>query len=145
MEKTCFVLIGYGVKTDYSTGRQLNLDNTYNSIIKPVLDELGVQCFRAKDLIHSGVIDQTMYEWIYKSDLVIADLSTLNPNVLYELGVRHALRPYSTIVISENDLKYPFDLNHTNINPTYKHLGEDIGVQEANRFKEELKKLLRIF
>lgn len=136
-------MIGYGIKTDPATGRNLNLDNTYNSIIKPVFEDLRVNCFRAKDILHSGIIDSPMYEWILKADLVLADLSTLNPNVLYELGVRHALRPFSTIVISEDKLKYPFDLSHTLIDPVYHHLGEDIGVQEASRFKQELKKKVK--
>jgi hypothetical protein len=80
-----------------------------------------------------------MYEWIFKADIVVADISTLNPNALYELGVRHALRPNTTIVISEEQTKYPFDINHTVI-ARYEHLGKDIGVSEANRFKKELKK-----
>lgn len=79
-----------------------------------------------------------MYEWILNADIVVADVSTLNPNALYELGVRHALRPNTTIVISEDKTKYPFDLNHTIISK-YEHLGKDIGVSEAKRFKEELK------
>jgi len=83
-----------------------------------------------------------MYEWIYKADIVIADVSTLNSNALYELGVRHALRPNTTIVISEDQTKYPFDLKHTVISK-YEHLGKDIGVTEAIRFKKELKLLVQ--
>lgn len=139
-KKICFVLIGYGVKTDYLTGRNLNLENTFLSLIKPVFDGLGVECFRAKDIVHSGIIDIPMYDWIFKADIVIADLSTMNPNVLYELGVRHALKPYTTIVIAEDKFdKIPFDLSHLIIDPVYHHLGEDIGVQESKRFKKVLK------
>ena len=68
----------------------------------------------------------------------MADISTLNPNAIYELGVRHALRPYRTIVISEDKLRYPFDINHTLIEK-YKHLGEDIDVSEAECLRAELK------
>jgi tetratricopeptide (TPR) repeat protein len=134
--------MGYGVKTDYTTGRELDLDKTYENIILPVCKKLHLECFRAKDIAISGIVDTTMYHWIYKADVVIADISTLNANALYELGVRHALRPYSTIVISEKELKYPFDVNHTIIDP-YEHLGRDIGVSEAKRFKRELEKKLR--
>ncbi len=136
--KTCFVIIGFGPKPDLETGRIIDLDKTFENLIKPVFDELNIQCFRAKEIRHSGNIDVPMYEWIFKADIVIADVSTLNPNALYELGVRHALRPNTTIVISENQTKYPFDINHTLIS-TYEHLGKDIGVSEANRFKKELK------
>jgi MAP3K TRAFs-binding domain len=136
--KTCFVITGFGPKTDFETGRVFDLDKTFENLIKPAFDELNIDCFRAKEIRHSGIIDVPMYEWIYKADIVVADVSTLNSNALYELGVRHALRPNTTIVISEDQTKYPFDLNHTVISK-YEHLGKDIGVSEANRFKAELK------
>jgi len=137
-KKTCFVIIGFGPKPDLATGRIIDLDKTFENLIKPVFDELNIDCFRAKEIRHSGIIDVPMYEWIYKADIVVADVSTLNPNALYELGVRHALRPNTTIVISEDQTKYPFDVNHTVIT-SYEHLGKDIGVSEAKRFKKELK------
>lgn len=140
-KKSCFVAIGFGPKTDLETGRVLDLDKTFENLIKPVFDELDIGCFRAKEVRHSGIIDVPMYEWLFKADIVVADISTLNPNALYELGVRHALRPNSTIVICENQLRYPFDVNHTLIS-CYEHLGKDIGVSEANRFKKELKTLV---
>ncbi|MCD9186230.1 MAG: DUF4071 domain-containing protein [Pyrinomonadaceae bacterium] len=140
-KKTCFVAIGFGPKIDYETGRLLDLDKTFEYLIKPVFEELDIECFRAKEIRHSGIIDVPMYEWLLKADIVVADISTLNPNALYELGVRHALRPFSTIVISEDKLRYPFDINHTLIQ-SYEHLGKDIGISEARRFTRELKKLV---
>ncbi len=137
-KKNCFVIMGYGVKYDYVSSRSLDLDKTFDNIILPVCKALQLNCFRAKDIAINGVIDKPMYDWLYNADVVVADISTLNANALYELGVRHALRPYSTIVISEKELKRPFDVDHTVINP-YEHLGTDIGVTEATRFKKELK------
>lgn len=134
--------MGYGPKKDYESGRTLDLDKTFENLIKPVFNSLKIKCFRAKDIRHTGVIDVPMYEWIFKADIVVADLSTLNANALYELGVRHALKPYTTIVISEDQCKYPFDVNHTVIEP-YEHLGKDIGVTESKRFKRELKKKVK--
>lgn len=142
-KKTCFVITGFGPKPDHETGRILDLDKTFEHLIKPVFDELKINCFRAKEIRHSGTIDVPMYEWIYKADIVVADVSTLNSNALYELGVRHALRPNTTIVISEDQTKYPFDINHTVISK-YEHLGKDIGASEAIRFKRELKHLVQI-
>ena len=109
------------------------------NIIKPVFDDLDILCYRASDLEQSGVIDKKMYENILKADFVVADISTLNPNAIYELGVRHALKPNTTIVIAEDKLKIPFDINHVFIH-SYKHLEDDIGVTEAKRFKAHLKK-----
>jgi tetratricopeptide (TPR) repeat protein len=141
-EKVCFVLIGYGVKPDYRTGRQLDLDKTYEYLIKPVFDDLKITCVRACDIPHSGVIDLPMYEHILKADIVVADISTLNANAIYELGIRHALRPQTTIVIAEKELAYPFDLNHVIIT-SYEHLGKDVGAAEVKRFSKELKNLVQ--
>ena len=135
----CFVVIGFGLKTDSKTGRQIDLDKTFVNLILPVFKKLKIECNRASEIRHSGTIDVPMYENLFNADIVVADISTLNPNALYELGVRHALRPNTTIVISESLLDYPFDLEHTVITK-YEHLGKDIGVTEATRFKKELKK-----
>ena len=135
---TCFVIMGFGEKTDLGTGRILNMDMTYKFLIKPVCEGLSIECIRADEIKHSGVIDVPMYEWLYKADLVIADISTLNANAIYELGVRHALKPSTTIVIAESQLKYPFDLNHISI-MNYVHLGCDIGGSTILSFTQQLK------
>src|SRR5215204_1951356 len=126
----CFAVMGFGKKTDFETGRTLDLDKTYQSIIKPAAEDAGLTCIRADEIIHSGVIDVPMYEQLLTADVVVADLSTANPNAFYELGVRHAMRPFTTITIAEKQLKYPFDINHIAIN-SYEHMGKDIGYDEA--------------
>lgn len=140
-QKMCFVIMGFGEKPDFRTSRTLNLDKTYRGIIKPAVEKAGFKCIRADEITHSGVIDVPMYEHLINADVVIADISTYNPNAIYELGVRHALRPHSTIVISESQLAYPFDINHTSIG-TYEHLGKGIDFEEVERFKSELGKIL---
>ena len=136
---TCFVVMGFGKKTDFETGRVLDLNQSYHNLIKPAVEAAGLKCIRADEIVHSGLIDLPMYELLLKADVVVADLSTSNRNAIYELGVRHALRPYTTVVIAEEQImKSPFfDLNHIVIRQ-YKHLGEDIGVTEAKRFTTEL-------
>jgi len=140
-ELSCFVIQGFGPKTDYTDGRVLNLDASYE-VIKQAVQEAGLQCVRADEIVHSGTIDVPMYERLLQADLVIADLSTYNVNAAFELGVRYALRPCTTIVIAEDQFKSPFDIAHIVIR-RYKHLGEDIGAREARRFKEELVTAIR--
>lgn len=53
-----------------------------------------------------------MYALLMQSELVIADISTYNPNAFYELGVRHAVKPFSTIIIKEEKGAIPFDSNY---------------------------------
>jgi tetratricopeptide (TPR) repeat protein len=139
--KLCFVVMGFGKKTDYETGRTLDLNATYNEIIKPAATAAKLRCVRADEVTHSGSIDLPMFEMLLRADLVIADISTGNANALYELGVRHALRPFSTIIMKESQGKLYFDLNHINTF-MYDHLGEDIGASEARRAQSELKLLI---
>src|SRR4026207_1554588 len=140
---TCFVVMGFGKKTDFETGRTLDLDKSYKNIIKPAVVAAGLECTRADEIPHSGVIDVPMYERLLMADVVIADLSTSNKNAFYELGVRHALRPYTTIIIAEDGMKaFPFDLNHVIVRQ-YHHLGEDIGYSEVMRFRADLTKAIK--
>lgn len=138
----CFVVMGFGTKTDYATGRKLDLNKSYRLLIKPVVEEKGLICIRADEIRHSGSIDVPMYKELLKADVVIADLSTANVNAFYELGIRHALRPHTTIVISEDKLAYPFDLNHIKIT-SYTHLGEGIEYEEVERFRKVLGETLQ--
>lgn len=141
MTKTCFVVMGFGEKTDFQSNPQrvLNLNRTYENIIKPTVEAAGLHCIRADEIVHSTVIDKPMYEQLLGADLVIADLSTSNANALYELGVRHALRPHATIVMAEKNFNFPFDLSHVSM-LKYEHLGPDIGFAEVMRVQGELKK-----
>lgn len=136
---TCFVIMGFGEKTDFQSNPQrvLNLNKTYVNIIKPAVEAVGLQCIRADEIIHSTVIDKPMYEQLLEADLVIADLSTANANALYELGVRHALKPWGTIVMAEKNFSFPFDLGHVSI-LKYEHLGTDIGFEEVMKVREAL-------
>ena len=139
MKKHCFVIQGFGKKQDYEQGKQFNLDASY-AVIKEAIEDAGMECYRADELRTNALIDQVMYDELLDADLVVADLTTLNFNAGFELGVRYALRPYATVVIGEEGMNFPFDINHIYIHK-YHHLGEDIGYSEAKRFCEELTQL----
>jgi hypothetical protein len=140
-QPVCFVVMGFGRKTDYESGRALDLDATYSEIIAPAAEKKGYRCIRGDKISHSGLIDLPMYEMLLRADLVIADISTGNVNAVYELGVRHALRPRSTIIMKESKGRLFFDLNHINTFE-YEHLGDDIGSREAKRAQAALAALI---
>ena len=137
----CFVIMGFGQKTDLATGRVLDLDKSYRNIIKPAVTGAGYDCVRADEMQHSGVIDVPMYEMLFAADLVVADLSTANLNAIFELGVRHALKPRATIIMAESKFTIPFDANHIVVRH-YEHLGPDIGFDETIRMRGELTTLI---
>lgn len=144
MGKTCFVVMGFGEKTDFQSSPQrvLDLDKTYRVIIRPAVEAAGLECIRADQIDHSGVIDKPMYEWLLKADVVVADLSTSNANALYELGVRHALRPHTTIIMAESNFRFPFDVKALNI-LQYEHLGKGIDAEEAGTKSKVLEARIR--
>jgi hypothetical protein len=98
---------------------------------------------RADEIVHAGNINVPMYEQLLKADVVVADVSTYNCNAFYELGVRHALRPYTTIIISEDGMTFPFDVGQIAIRK-YHHLGEGIDYEEVERMKQELSEAMKI-
>ena len=139
----CFVVMGFGTKPSYATGsvRMLDLNQTFNKLIKPVFDELGIPCQRACDMNVTGSIDNVMIKAINESEIVVCDITCLNANALWELGVRHALIKRHTILIS--DIAHlsptpPFDVSHYMIYG-YNHSPEGISDEEAERFKPILK------
>ena len=140
---TCFVVMGFGKKTDYPTGRVLDLDKSYKYIIKPAASAAGYECIRADEIQHSGNINVPMYQQLLNADVVIADVSTYNPNAFYELGVRHALKPQTTITIAEDKLVFPFDVGQIAIR-TYHHLGEGIDFGEVERMRSELEAAIKV-
>ena len=93
--KRCFVIQGYGQKTDYSNGRVLDLDASY-AVIKEAVEDAGLECIRCDEIAHSGVIDVPMYQQLLEADLVIADLSTyyhLQPGDLIYTGTPEGVGP----------------------------------------------------
>ena len=139
---TCFVVMGFREKTDPVSGKTFDLDKSYRILIKPAVEAAGATCVRADEIVHAEIIDVPMYEQLLQADLVVADLSTLNANAFFELGVRYALRPRATIAIAESGFKNPFDTNHIATLP-YEHLGKGIDAEEAERFRAKLTEVCR--
>lgn len=141
----CFIIIGYGKKPSYANNklRLLDLEETYSLLIKPVFDALGISCYRAIDINVSGSIDRVMLQEIKNADIALADISTLNANVMWELGVRHALKPHHTILICEKEQmsSIPFDVNSFVVHQ-YTHSEEGIPFKEVERFKTQLTKVV---
>ena len=142
LKPICFVIMGYGEKPDYPRNRLLNLDKTYNAIIKPAVKNAGYECIRSDEIQHSGLIDYPMYKNLLEAKLVIADISTLNANALYELGIRYGVRAFSTIIMAQEDEQIPFDISHINI-CRYKHSGNDIDYSEVVRCQKKLEELIK--
>ena len=106
----CFVIMPFGNKKD-AEGNEINFDEVYNLFIHPAIDAAQMEPIRADEETVNGIIHKPMYERLILCDYAVADLTTANANVFYELGIRHAVKPYTTITIFASGAKLPFDLN----------------------------------
>jgi tetratricopeptide (TPR) repeat protein len=130
--KQCFVIMPIGSEEDYEKYKDI-----YECMIKETVTGAGLelQCVRADEVSKSGAIIKDIIKRLYEADVVIADLSGLNPNVCYELGVRHALKG-GTIMIVDDIESIPFDLK------PYRVVEYSTTLRGAYEFGQKLKAFL---
>ena len=68
-----------------------------------------MECVRADEERVGGIIHKPMFERLLLCEYAVADLSMANANVYYELGIRHATRPWSTVLLFREGFRLPFD------------------------------------
>lgn len=106
----CFVLMPFGIKAN-AAGAQVNFDAVYQDLIRPAIEAAGLEALRADEEMTGGIIHKPMFERLILCEYAVADLTTANANVFYELGVRHAVREWSTVTIfAEGGGQLPFDV-----------------------------------
>lgn len=108
--KRCFLISPIG---DPDSQIRHRADKILRHIVRPVCAELGFEVVRADEMNHTSLISRRVMEEILTSDLVIADLTGSNPNVYYELAVRHYTgKP--VVQLLESSEKLPFDVSDLN-------------------------------
>jgi hypothetical protein len=106
----CFVDMPFGQKPDLKSGVVIDFDQIYNDAIKPAIEECGLEALRGDEERTGGIIHGAMFARLLLAEFVVADLTLANPNVFYELGIRHAAKPYTTVPIYANVSALPFDV-----------------------------------
>jgi hypothetical protein len=105
----CFVLMPFGRKPD-ANGRKIDFDALYRDVIKPAIIDAGLEPIRADEEIQGGIIHKPMFERLILCQYAVADLTLANANVFYELGIRHAVKPWRTVSIFADGDRLPFDV-----------------------------------
>jgi hypothetical protein len=91
-------------------GRTIDFDAVYQQILAPAIAAAGMDPLRADEEQVGGVIHKPMFERLVLCPYAVADLTTGNANVAYELGVRHAVRPWRTVIAFADGTRLPFDV-----------------------------------
>jgi len=87
----------------------------YKKIYEPAIEKAGLKPVRAdNEIFGTGKIMDQVWSGINSAKVLVAELTTRNPNVFYELGIAHALRK-PVVLVSSNDKDVPFDLHHIRV------------------------------
>ena len=102
---SCFVMMSFAAP----------LGNYYEKVYKPAIEKAGLKAIRADaEIFGAGKIMDQVWSGINAAKVLVAELTTRNPNVFYELGLAHALkRP--VVLVSSNEGDVPFDLKHIRV------------------------------
>lgn len=139
----CFVIMPFGQKPDPAGGAAIDFDRIYKEALEPAIRDAGMDPIRADEERAGGIIHKPMFERLLLCDYALADLTTANANVFYELGVRHAARPRTTLTIFAKRQPIPFDINFLRSLPY--DLGENNAFTEleAGQLRAEVNRRLR--
>ena len=124
------------------------LTQIYQTVIKPTVErtEFGLVCKRADDIKSNRAIIQDIWKSICEARIVIADMSNLNPNVMYELGIAHTIGKETILLYqkTKEELRFPFDLSHIrrieyeNTMPGAKALENELSITLSNVLANKL-------
>ena len=106
----CFVDMPFGKKSDLQSGIEIDFDSVYLNAIKPAIESVGLESLRGDEEQSGGIIHAAMFARLLLAEYVVADLTLANPNVFYELGVRHTAMPFTTVPIFATTHALPFDV-----------------------------------
>ncbi|ETX04253.1 MAG: hypothetical protein ETSY2_29845 [Candidatus Entotheonella gemina] len=107
----CFIIMPFGQKPDPTGRGTIDFDRIYHEALEPAIKASEMEPVRADEERTGGIIHKPMFERLLLCDCAIADLTTANANVFYELGVRHTARPATTLTIFAKHQPIPFDIN----------------------------------
>jgi len=136
----CFVVMPFGVKpkNDGSNG-MYNFDKVYRVIIQRAIKNVNMEPIRADETEGNRIIHADMFKDLRDRPVVIVDLSLLNPNVFYELGIRHVMSPTGTVLMANEETvkKLPFDIALSRT-ISYRYDGQNMDWDEVERIVPQL-------
>ncbi len=139
----CFVIMPFGTKQDSGgSGKTYDFDKVYRVLIQRAIRESGMTPVRADERVTSALIHTEMFRDLRDRAVVLADLSLDNPNVFYELGIRHVMSANGTVLIARTGSALPFDVKLSRV-VFYQFDGVSFDWEEVERVVKHLKMALQ--
>lgn len=139
----CFIVMPFGSKPiPDGSGRLYDFDKVYRVVIQRAVREAGMTPIRADERVTSALIHTDMFRDLRDRAVVLADLSLDNPNVFYELGVRHVMSSSGTVLMCRKNSVLPFDIKLSRVT-FYDFDGVSLDWEEVERVVKQLKMALQ--
>lgn len=132
-KKRCFIITPIG---EPESEIRKKADGVINAVVKPIVEQFGYDLICPHEMAKNGSITQQIIEELLNDELVIANLTGLNANVMYELAIRHATQK-PVITISEKNTKLPFDI------ATERTLFYEDNMFQVNVLRQELERMIK--
>lgn len=137
--RECFVVMPYGSKPfPDGSGRLYDFEKVWRVLIARAVREAGMVPIRSDQREASGIVHSEMFRDLRDRAVVLADLSLDNPNVFYELGVRHVMNASGTVLICRHNANLPFDVRLSRV-IFYDFDGQNFDWEEVERVLKSLK------
>jgi hypothetical protein len=130
----CFVIMPISDASGYESG---HFSRVYEYLLKPSIEAAGFEAVRADDEIKTDYIVTGIIKKIVESEMILCDISTKNPNVLYELGIRHAFgKPVA--IIKDKETEKIFDIQGLR----YHEYNESLRIDTVKNDVEKIKEII---
>lgn len=130
----CFVIMPISDTDGYDKG---HFAKVYNDIIKPAIESAGYKSIRADEVVSSNLIQLDIVERLISAPLAICDISSRNPNVFYELGLRHAFNK-PVVLMKDNITPNAFDISSFR----YIEYTKEMGYRDVTSVIKQLKEAI---
>lgn len=132
--KECFVIMPISNTEGYENG---HFAKVYNDIIKPAVENAGYKSIRADEVVSSNLIQLDIVDRLISAPLAICDISSRNPNVFYELGLRHAFNK-PVVLMKDNITPNAFDISSFR----YIEYTKEMGYRDVTSVIKQLKEAI---